>query len=138
MDQKQQLLQRVPLFAELGGRELEEIGRLADEVDVPAGRVLMRQGESAAEFFVIVSGEVRIDRDGQPVRTLGDGDFFGEIALVDGGPRTATATTERPCRLLVLAHREFHSLLDRFPSIQLAVLRCLADRVRRAEPDAGH
>lgn len=137
MDQKLELLGRVPLFAGLGAREIEEIGRLADEVDVPAGRVLVRQGATAGEFFVIASGNVRIDRDGQTVRTLGEGDFFGEIALVDGGLRTATATSEGPSRLLVLAHREFHSLLDRFPSIQLAVLQALAQRVRRAEPDAA-
>ncbi len=138
MDDKLRLLRTVPLFAALGGREIEEVGRLVDEVDVPAGRELTRQGQTGGEFFVIVSGRVRIERDGAAIGTLDEGDFLGEIALVDGGRRTATATTETPARLLVLAHREFHSLLEQFPPIQLAVLRALAERVRRSEPDAAH
>lgn len=137
MDQKLQLLRGVPLFAGLGNREIEEVGRLVDEVDLPAGRALTRQGQSADEFFVIIDGTVGIERDGQRIRTLRNGDFLGEIALVDGGPRTATATSETPLRVLVLAHREFHSLLERFPSIQTAVLKALAERVRRTEPEAG-
>jgi hypothetical protein len=95
MDQKLELLRRVPLFTGLGGRELEEVGRLADEVELPAGRVLTHEGRSADEFFVIVDGSVRIERGGVTVAQLGDGDFLGEIALIDGGPRTATATAER-------------------------------------------
>ncbi|HET9456477.1 MAG TPA: cyclic nucleotide-binding domain-containing protein, partial [Candidatus Limnocylindrales bacterium] len=134
-DGKIELLRRVPLLAGLGKRELEEVGRLADEVDVAAGKALMHEGESGKEFFVIVDGSVRIDREGSRIRTLGPGDFFGEIALVDGGPRTATATTETASRLLVLAHREFHSLLDRHPSIQAAVLNALAQRVRNLDPE---
>jgi len=137
-DQKLELLKATPLLAELDRRELEEVGRLADEVDVPAGRVLMKEGESGHEFFVIVDGNVRIARGGATVRDLGPGDFFGEVALLSEGPRTATATTETPARLLVLAHREFHSLMAQFPSIQTCVLSCLADRIRRLEPDAGH
>jgi CRP-like cAMP-binding protein len=136
MDQKLELLRRVPLFAGLGGRELEEVGRLADEVDLPDGRQLTIEGRTANEFFVIIDGTVRIDRGGQTVRHLRDGDFLGEIALVDGGPRTATATTEGPGRYLVVGHREFHSLLERFPSIQLAVLQAVAQRVRDLDPES--
>lgn len=138
MDQKLELLRRVPLFAGLDRHGLEEVGRLADEVDVRAGRELTRQGEAAEEFFVVVSGSVRVERDGRTIRNLGDGDFFGEIGLVDGGPRTATVTAESDCRLLVVAHREFHALLDRFPAIQVAVLQALAERVRRTEPEAAY
>jgi CRP-like cAMP-binding protein len=138
MDQKLELLRRVPLFADLSGRELEEIGRLADEVDLPAGRELTHEGQSGGEFFVIVDGTVRIERGGRHVSDLGPGDFLGEIALIDGGPRTATAITQGPARLLVLAHREFDSLLDRFPTIQATILKALAFRVRRLEPDAPH
>jgi CRP/FNR family transcriptional regulator, cyclic AMP receptor protein len=134
MDPKLQVLRRVPLFAGLGGREIQEVARLVDEVDLPAGAELTREGRSADQFFVILEGAVRIERGGIHVRTLGDGDFLGEIALVDGGPRTATATTDSPVRLLVIAHREFHSLLDRYPSIQMTVLKALAARVRRTDP----
>jgi len=95
-DQKLELLKQTPLLAELGRRELEEVGRLVDEIDVAAGKVLMRQGETGREFFVLVDGSVGIDRDGTRVRALGPGDFFGEIALLSEGPRTATATAENP------------------------------------------
>jgi CRP/FNR family cyclic AMP-dependent transcriptional regulator len=137
-DEKLELLKATPLLAELDRHELEEVGRLADEVDIPAGRVLMKEGETGQEFFVIIDGNVRIDRGGTTVRTLGPGDHFGEVALLSEGPRTATATAETPLRLLVLAHREFHSLMAQFPSIQTSVLSCLATRLRRLEPEAAH
>jgi CRP-like cAMP-binding protein len=135
-DEKLELLRRVPLLAACDKRGLQEVGRLADGIDVPAGKTLMREGESGSEFFVIVDGTVRVDRGGQRIRTLGPGDFFGEIALVDRGPRTATVTTETPAKMLVLAHREFHSLMDRHPGIQKSVLTALAKRVRNLDPEA--
>src|SRR6476646_5324911 len=95
-DQKLELLKRTPLLSDLGRRELEEVERLVDEVDVPAGRVLMREGDAGREFFVLVNGTVAIDRGGTRVRTLESGDFFGEIALLAEGPRTAPATTAGP------------------------------------------
>jgi CRP-like cAMP-binding protein len=137
-DEKLELLKRVPLFAGLGRKEIEEVGRLAEEIDVPAGRALMREGQTGQEFFVIVRGSVVVERGGRTIRTLGPGDFLGEIALVDDGPRTATATTESDAALLVVAHREFHSLMDQFPSVRECVLQALATRVRQLEPDAAH
>lgn len=136
-DAKLDLLGRVPLFSDLGKKELREVGQLAEEIDVPAGRPLMRQGEHGREFFVIVSGSVRIDKDGQTVATMGPGDFFGEIALVDGGTRTATATTETDSKLLLVGHREFHSLMELNRSVQNCVLMALARRVRHLDPVAG-
>ncbi len=137
-DQKLELLKRVPLFTGLGKRDIEELGRLTDEVDVPAGHVLMREGGSGDQFFVIIDGSVEIDRGGAKVASLGPGDFLGEIALIDDGPRTATATTASPAKLLVLGHREFHSLMDQFPTIQTSVLQALAKRVRNLEPNTAH
>jgi len=136
MDQKLERLKAVPLFSGLKRRELEEVGRLADEVDLPAGRKLTVEGRQADEFFVIVEGTVRVDRGGVTVRRLGSGSFVGEIALIDGGPRTATVTTETDGRYLAVGHREFHSLLERFPSIQLAVLQAVARRVRDLDPES--
>jgi CRP/FNR family cyclic AMP-dependent transcriptional regulator len=136
MDDKLEALRRVPLFAGLKRGELEEVARLADEIEVPTGRALTTQGEFAHEFFVILDGSASVVRDGVRVNTLGKGDFLGEIALVDGRPRMATVTAEQPTRLVVLGHREFNSLLARFPDIQRAVLLALADRVRRTEPAA--
>jgi CRP-like cAMP-binding protein len=137
-DEKIDLLHGIPLFSTFDTRQLERLGMLADEVDVPAGKVLMRQGESGMDLMVIVSGSVAIDRDGQRLSTLGTGDFFGEIAVLDGGPRTATATAAEPSSLLVITHRDFHSMLDEFPEVAAKVLNALAHRIRRLEPDAAH
>jgi CRP-like cAMP-binding protein len=134
-DQKLELIRAVPLFHGCGSRELEAIGRLADEVDVPASQVLMKQGAFGHEFFIVIAGSLRVERDGKLLRTLGPGDFAGEIALVDGGPRTATVTADTPSRLLVVGHREFHSLLQEHPDIQLVILQALAQRVRILEPE---
>jgi CRP/FNR family transcriptional regulator, cyclic AMP receptor protein len=136
-DEKLELLRQVPLFKSFKAGDLEHVGSLADEIDVPDGKALTREGQFGHEFFVIIAGRVRIERGGRTLSTLGPGDFLGEIALVDGRPRTATAIAEGPTRLLVLAHREFNSLLDRYPSIQLEVLHALARRVRHLEPDAA-
>jgi len=137
-DEKLELLKRTPLLAGLGRKDLEEVGRLADEVDLKADHVLMREGDVGREFFVIVEGQVRIDKGGRSIRTMGPGEFVGDIALVTERPRTATATTETPCRLLVLGHREFHQLMDQFPSIRLSVLESMAMRLRDLEPDVVH
>ncbi len=131
MSERLELLRSVPLFTGLGRREIERVGELADEIDVPDGQVLTRQGEPGHEFFVVLSGHVAVARDGQRLARLGPGQFLGEIALIDGRPRTATATADGPARLLVLSHREFDSLLDEFPTITRQVVRALVERIRR-------
>lgn len=138
MDQKLELLRRVPLFAGLERDELEEIGRIAEEVDAPAGKVLTHEGRHEGYFFVIVSGTVRVERGGKTVNTLGDGDFLGEIALLDGGPRTATATTESPSDLIVMTHQRFAQLLDTSPSVRAAVLEEVGRRLRRLDAEAAY
>jgi CRP/FNR family cyclic AMP-dependent transcriptional regulator len=138
MDGTHEILRSVPLFARQGERGIDEIARLGRVVDVPAGRRLTTQGEPGDEFFVIVDGGVRIERNGRLLRTLGPGEFLGEIAVLDGGPRTATATTESNARLIVISGPEFGVLLERFPEIQSAVIRALAERIRYLEPDAPH
>lgn len=137
MNDKARMLSKVPLFARLNSRALGHVERLVDEIDVPAGKVLTREGLSGREFFVILEGTVSVDRSGQTVATLGPGDFLGEIALIDGGPRTATATAVTACRLLVLAHREFDSLLAGHVEVRAAVLEALALRVRNLDPSAN-
>ena len=137
-DQKLQLLRAVPLFSNCSKASLAQIARLTDEVSLPAGRVLMQQGRLGNEFFVIIAGKVRIERDGRLIDTEGPGDFLGEIALIDHRPRTATAICQTPCRLLVLAHREFHTLLAGSPAISNAVLKALAERLRNLEPQAAN
>ncbi|MEO5884569.1 MAG: cyclic nucleotide-binding domain-containing protein [Candidatus Limnocylindrales bacterium] len=138
MDQKLDLLARVPLLAGLGRKDLEHVGQICDEVDLPAGRVVAKQGDHAAEFFVVVDGQVSVDRDGQHLRDLGPGDFFGELALLAHIPRTASVTCTSACRFLVLGSREFKTLLADHPAIQNAVLKAVAQRVATLEPDHPH
>lgn len=135
-DQKLDLLRRIPLFSALSRRGVERLSMLAEEVDAAPGKVLMRQGEDGGDLMVIVRGRVAIDRDGSRLNTMGPGDFFGEISLVVGGPRTATATAEEPTTLLVVNHRDFHSMVEEFPDIAVQLLNTLAHRVRNLEPDA--
>lgn len=137
-DRKLELLRRVPLFSACSKTNIARIARLVDEIDLPAGRALTQQGRVGDEFFIIVDGTVRVERDGRRIDTLGPGDFLGEISLIDHRPRTATATCETPCRVLVLAHREFHTLLADAPGIATAVLKSLAERLRALEPQAAH
>jgi CRP-like cAMP-binding protein len=133
LGQKLELLERVPLFAGVSAAGLEELGGIADEVDVRAGTVLTHEGYREGFFFVIVSGSVRIERGGRTINTLGPGDFLGEIALLDGGPRTATATTETPSRLLSMTYQMFHELLDASPHIRAAILEAVGQRLRALE-----
>jgi CRP-like cAMP-binding protein len=135
VDSKQRVLAQVPLFAGLKGRELEELGRLTDEIDVRSGAELTHEGRSGDAFFVVLDGTVRIERAGSQIATLGPGDFLGEIALIDGGPRTATAIADGPVRALVVGHREFHRLMDDFPRVAIEVLVAFARRVRNLSPD---
>ena len=137
-DHKLELLKRVPLFKDLSAHDLDQVELNSEEVDVPAGQVLTREGAPGSDFFLISDGSVRIDHGGQTVRTMGAGDFLGEIALIDDSPRTATATTETPTKLIVLSRREFRSLMDGHPSIEAAVLRCLIERVKTHEPSFSH
>jgi CRP-like cAMP-binding protein len=137
-DPKLALLKSIPLFARLGSRELERLGQLFDEVDVPAGKVLMRQGQTGGEMFVVAGGRLAVERNGAHVADRGPGDVVGEIALLSEGPRTATVTATEPSRLFVLGHREFHTLMDEQPGIRLQILDGLAHRIRALEVDAAH
>jgi CRP-like cAMP-binding protein len=128
-DAKLELLKRVPLFAKCSKRELALVASVADEVDLPAGKDLTREGASGREFVVIVEGAADVRRKGRRINQLGDGDFLGEIALLAGTPRTATVTTTTPVRALVLTAPAFRSLMRRTPGIQLKVLEALAERL---------
>jgi CRP/FNR family cyclic AMP-dependent transcriptional regulator len=133
MDGKQDLLEGVPLFAGVSAAGIEELGAIADEVEVRAGTVLTHEGAREGFFFIVVEGTVRIERDGRVVNRIGPGEFFGEIALLDGGPRTATATAETPCRLLSMTYQMFHELLDASPAIRTAILEAVGRRLRELD-----
>jgi len=129
-DAKLELIRSVPLFAHCTKKELTAVASAADLVDVPAGAELVREGDALArEFMVIVDGAVDVRRRGRRVATLGAGDFFGEMALLAHGPRTATVTSTRPTELLVVTPAAFHALLERLPAMHSRVLRALAERL---------
>jgi len=126
-------LAAVPLFAACSHKELQRIARASDETQLPAGRVLMRQGESGRECFVIVDGEVKIERNGKKVATVGAGACIGEMSLLDKGPRTATAIAQTPLSVLVLGPREFSGVLEEVPGLARKLLAALAMRVRELD-----
>jgi CRP/FNR family transcriptional regulator, cyclic AMP receptor protein len=123
------LIKGVPLFASASKQELAEIAGIADEIDLPEGKVLIREGDTGREFFVLIEGSAEVARAGKKVASIGPGDFFGEIALIAKTPRTATITTTSPVRTLVITDRAFRQLLDHAPQIQIGVLTALAERL---------
>jgi CRP-like cAMP-binding protein len=127
------LLGDVSLFRACTDKELAHIASLTTEVDVPADDVLCREGESGSEFFVIIDGEASVTIDGELRAKIGPGSFFGEMALLDGGPRIATVTATTPARLLVLSRQEFFSLLDGAPRVARQLLTAIGARLRTAE-----
>jgi CRP-like cAMP-binding protein len=128
-DTKVEALKRAPLFEDLSRDELELLAQSSEDMEVAAGKVLCRQGEPAQEFFVIIEGEAEATKDGASLRTMRDGDFFGEIALIEDIPRTATVTAATPLRFFVLTRQAFWSMVDRMPDVERKVLRALARRV---------
>ena len=119
----------IPLFASIPTRRRWRVARLADEVAVPAGSELTTQGGYAQEFFVVVSGTADVHRDGERVGALEPGDFFGEVGLLGARwERTATVVATSPMRLLVLARREFRSLLAVLPAVAGSIQRAAAER----------
>jgi CRP/FNR family cyclic AMP-dependent transcriptional regulator len=137
-DTKAEALGRTTLFSTLSKKELGALAKVTEDLEVGEGKVLCREGETGREFFVILEGEAEVTKDGAAVGTLGPGEFFGEIALVEHRPRTATVTAKSDLRFFVLTSQAFWSLLDNQPEIQRAVLRCLAARLARESEDPVH
>lgn len=122
-------LKSVPLFAGLSKRERELVARFADEIDVPAGKVLTKEGGPSQEFFVITSGSATVTRDGAEVGHLEAGDFFGEIGVLLSEPRTATVTADTPMRLLVLFAQNFTALDHELSEVRKCVEKAMAERM---------
>jgi len=125
----------VPLFSGLSCRDLDLIARQTDVIRADGGRVLTRQGALGEEFLLIVDGSARVERDAKPIARLEAGDFFGEMSLMDGKPRSATVIAETPVTLLVVDRRSFRSLLDGVPGLRRKISVTLCERLRKA--DAG-
>jgi len=137
-DPKLDLLRGVPLFGTCDSMELEHISRLFDEIDVPDGYVIAREGLRDGQFAIIVEGTVRLERAGKEFQRIGPGEYLGEMALIDDGPRTASAISDGPVKLLVTAPKEFHTLLNDSVSIRASIFETLARRIRHYEPEAPH
>jgi len=129
-------LAQVRMFSAFNKKELALIARASDEVSVPAGKELVQEGTPGHEFFLILSGEASVRRNGRKIVTLGPGQYFGELALLDRGPRTATVVSETPMELLVLGQREFAGVLDEVPHLAHKLLTIMAARVREADAKA--
>jgi CRP-like cAMP-binding protein len=126
------VLARLPVFSALDERSLQAVGVLAREVTAPAATVLMREGDEATSFFVIVRGTVRVERAGAFVRSISEGGFVGEIALLEPGPRTATVTCATDCELLEFGTFEFGRVLDTFPDVRTRIEAAIARRPHAA------
>jgi CRP-like cAMP-binding protein len=128
-DRKRELIKAVPLFAHCSNKELDRLSAELDEIEMPSGKVLARQGEPGREFIVLVDGTAEVTKDGRRVNLLGSGDFLGEIALISGGPRTATVTTTSTSDLLILTARSFARVTKEMPSVQASILKALSERL---------
>ncbi len=130
MDQSRiELLRRVPLFADLDRRELQQIGQTLKERTFPAGATVASEGEHGVGFFVIEDGEATVEVGGEGRRRLGPGDYFGEIALILGGERTATVTADTELRCLGMTSWEFRPLVESNPRIAWPMIQTIAKRI---------
>jgi CRP-like cAMP-binding protein len=128
-DKKVELIRKVPLFSHLSRKQLAQVAKVADEIDLREGKEMTREGTPGREFFVILEGSADVRKRGRKINSLKPGDFFGEIALVTSVPRTATVAATSPVRALVVTDREFRHLLEESPDIKTRVMQAMAARL---------
>lgn len=128
----------VPLFQALSKRGLRAVVSAATELDVKAGKTLVREGDTGRELFVITEGTARVTRRGRRLAELGPGDYFGEMALLDHSPRSATVEAQSDMRVMILGPREAEALFDREPGIARPMLATMARRIRNSERSLQH
>ena len=129
-------LKDIWLFTGCSGSELRKIRSSLDELHVPAGKLLVEEGRIGQEFFIIVDGTAKVTRNGRKVATLGAGSHFGELALLDRRPRSASVVSETDMDVLVMSQRQFNGLLQSVPTIGRKMLSALASRLREADAKA--
>jgi CRP/FNR family cyclic AMP-dependent transcriptional regulator len=134
-DTKVEALKRAPLFEGLSKTELTQLARVSEDMEIPQGATLTKEGDIGHEFFVIIEGETQVKRKGRSLGNRGAGDFIGEIALLEQVPRTATVTAKTDLRVFVLTSKDFHHLLEENPKVERKVLRTLAKRVAELSKD---
>jgi CRP/FNR family transcriptional regulator, cyclic AMP receptor protein len=131
---KVEALAKAPLFEGLSKKELTQLARMTDDLEVEVGYVLCKEGQLGHEFFVVMDGEVEISRGGRRLES-GSQDFFGEIALIADVRRTATVIAKTPLRFFVITARDFRVMLDDHPTVERKVLRAVAKRLVSLSPD---
>jgi CRP-like cAMP-binding protein len=128
------LLRTVPLFQGMTDSAIDAVAGLAEPGHYAAGDTLVHQGDPGETLIVIVDGRATVDQDGTQIRRLANGDFLGEISLIDGGPRTATVTAETPIEALVIDRAGFDRLMGDHPAVRLGLLMALSERLRQRAP----
>ena len=129
-------LANVPLFSSLSKRDLQKVAKASDEVPIAEGQVLVEQGRTGHEFFLILEGDAVVRRNNRKVADLGPGQYFGELALLDRGPRSASVVANSDMRVLVLGQREFIGVVDSIPGMAYKMLTTMAQRLRDADTKA--
>ena len=129
-------LSKIWLFSTSSSKDLRTIKRACEEVVVPSGRMLCEQGTIGREFFLIVKGQASVKRNNRKVATLGPGQYFGEMALLDRRPRSASVISDTEMTLLVLGQRQFNGVLDAVPALSRKMLAAMATRLREADERA--
>ena len=132
------LLRRVEIFSGMSTRALGLIADRAQDIEVPAGQFIVRQGQVGTGFYLLVSGRTRVVRGSQEVARLGPGDFFGELSVLDQAPRIAHVIADEPTVCLALASWDFTKILEGNPKITLSILREVARRLRTASESHRH
>ncbi len=132
-------LRAVPMFAALSKKELAAVLRAGGPLQYPAGHKVIREGTPGSELWVVISGDLTVSRDGDTVDTLGPGDFFGELAVIDPAPRNATITADTAVELVAIDGRRFWALMEQAPPVARKLMVHLARRVREhdAQPVSG-
>lgn len=138
LDRRSAILAGCPLFTGIDPEGLQALADKAAQIDFPAGHVIARQGEIGTGFFVVIDGRVRVVRDGSLIATLGPGEFFGELSVLDRQPRNAMVAAEVATTCLALASWDFEAVLLEQPRLTLAILRGVAVRLRTATDSARH
>ena len=134
--QLEDALAAVDLFASLSRRQVKKLVGAGRDVRSPAGKALAKEGLGALAFHVVLDGSAEVSRGGQPLRTLGPGDYFGEISMIDGKPRSATVTAASELTTFAIPHTDFARLIERDTELSSALLVALCARLRQAEARA--
>ena len=133
-DAKIELLKGAPLFAHCSKNELGNIGLVADEIDMPAGKVLTTEGDPGREFFVLIEGTAEVRRKGRKVNVMGAGDFFGEMGLIENAPRNASVTASSPLTAVVMTGSAFRQIDRELPEVAKQIRKAIDERCRHLAP----